>query len=55
VTSVRPMMLQDFHAALRTTKPSVGEKELVHYRTWNREYGSWQQDDEEKPPTQQRE
>lgn len=44
---VRPLSVDDFVDALRTTRSSVAESELKHYREWNATFGSWAETDEE--------
>jgi hypothetical protein len=44
---VRPLSVDDFIDALRTTRSSVAESELKHYREWNATFGSWAETDEE--------
>jgi fidgetin-like protein 1 len=44
---VRPLCVDDFIDALRTTRSSVAEGEITHYREWNTSFGSWAETDEE--------
>ncbi|KAL7676682.1 hypothetical protein ACOME3_002930 [Neoechinorhynchus agilis] len=37
---VTPVSLQDFIAAFRTIKPSVGRGDLIAYEQWNSEFGT---------------
>ena len=38
--SVRPIVLDDFTAALRHVRPSVSPEEIIHYISWNEQFGS---------------
>jgi SpoVK/Ycf46/Vps4 family AAA+-type ATPase len=42
---IRPVVLRDFHAALRRIKPSVGKDEIKRYTEWNALFGSFGSDD----------
>ncbi|XP_065071339.1 fidgetin-like protein 1 [Rhopilema esculentum] len=37
---VRPILLQDFESALKSIRPSVSQKDLEAYTSWNQLYGS---------------
>ncbi|XP_033098404.1 fidgetin-like protein 1 isoform X2 [Anneissia japonica] len=37
---VRPILFEDFQAALKTVRPSVSQQDLKIYLEWNKQYGS---------------
>ena len=40
--AVRPITYEDFTHALQQVKPSVSTQDLGLYVTWNKQFGSWQ-------------
>jgi fidgetin-like protein 1 len=44
--SVRPINLSDFKKGMKQVRASVGPEDLEQYRTWNKQYGSFQDDED---------
>lgn len=40
-SSIRPIQLKDFIAALDTVKPSVSDKDIKHHEEWNEKFGTF--------------
>lgn len=45
---VSPITMNDFSIALKQVKPSVPQKDLIQYLEWNKQYGSWHEEEFEK-------
>ncbi len=39
VDDIRPITLEDFHASLKTIRPSVSRSGLKQYEDWARQFG----------------